>query len=402
MVDLAVAGGVAFLAANVALLVVLEEVEATRVLGVDLAHHPLATLVVVDPVDVAVEVAVHLLTLEFAGLREEAPDVDASVLVEVHLLAEQQAPFAIELPEVVVDVGLVVAVEVYLDHEVAIAGSVLTDRATVGSRCRGGLGLLGEARRGSQGQEDGQGDARGHHRDSSRWGKKGGLEKTDYKTLNKEELEREEGYKIFMFHTAINEFKPRGLENMEGESVASLPNNFNYYAGGHVHYIFKREYGKGYLTFPGALFPNNFKELEEWKCGGLYLIEDNNLEYIPIKGEIRLLKNVVFTFNPEMVCKNEIIASTSVVGFIQGATSANLIPGTPNKSEASDKLAYADCDSDKHTTIIFDLGNQTEIIQEKPNCYRINVANCEVVEAAERFIIGMSAHSKGYVDDERF
>ena len=135
----------------------------------------------------------------------------------------------------------------------------------------------------------------------------------------------------------------------------------------------------------------------------LYLRNDpRDLEYIPIKGEIRLLKNVVFTFNPEMVCKNEIIASTSVVGFIQGATSANLIPGTPNKSEASDKLAYADCDSDKHTTIIFDLGNQTEIIQEKPNCYRINVANCEVVEAAERFIIGMSAHSKGYVDDERF
>ncbi len=125
------------------------------------------------------------------------------------------------------------------------------------------------------------------------WGKKGGLEKSDYKLLNKNELELEEGYKIFMFHTAINEFKPRGMESMEGEDVNSLPNNFNYYAGGHVHYIFKKEYGKGYLTFPGALFPNNFKELEEWNCGGLYLVEENNLDYIPIK-----LKGVVsFTFD---------------------------------------------------------------------------------------------------------
>jgi len=135
----------------------------------------------------------------------------------------------------------------------------------------------------------------------------------------------------------------------------------------------------------------------------LYLRNDpRELEYIPIEGDIKLLKNVVLTFNPEMVCKNEIIASTSVVGFIRGASSANLIPGTLNKSEVTNKLAYADCNSTSQTSIIFDLGNKTEIIQESENCYKIYVANCEVVESAERFIIGMAAHAKGYVDDERF
>jgi hypothetical protein len=115
-------------------------------------------------------------------------------------------------------------------------------------------------------------------------GKKGGLEKSDYETLNKSVLESEPGKKIFMFHTAINEFKPRGLEDMDGQDVASLPNNFHYYAGGHVHYIFQKEHGQGYLTFPGALFPNNFKELEEFKHGGFYLVDENfNPEYIPIK-----------------------------------------------------------------------------------------------------------------------
>ncbi len=117
------------------------------------------------------------------------------------------------------------------------------------------------------------------------YGRKGGLDREDYKVLDKPSLEQEPGFKIFMFHTAINEFKPD--QKIPGEPVTSLPNNFQYYAGGHVHYIFKKELNNGILTYPGALFPNNFKELEEWKHGGLY-IYDQSLEYIPIK-----LKDVV-------------------------------------------------------------------------------------------------------------
>lgn len=121
------------------------------------------------------------------------------------------------------------------------------------------------------------------------YGRKGGLEKKDYETLQKEHLEKEDGFKIFMFHTAINEFKPADLEKMEGQSFASLPKNFNYYAGGHVHYIFDRKEEGSLLTFPGALFPNNFKELEEFKHGGFYIVDEQlNFEYIPIK-----LKEVV-------------------------------------------------------------------------------------------------------------
>jgi hypothetical protein len=119
-------------------------------------------------------------------------------------------------------------------------------------------------------------------------GKRGGLEIKDYETLDFSSVEGEEGYKVFLFHTAIEEFKPRGLEKMPGTAASSLPKGFNYYAGGHVHYIFQKEFEKGHLTFPGALFPNNFKELEEWKYGGVYLVSESNLEFVPIK-----LKEVV-------------------------------------------------------------------------------------------------------------
>lgn len=115
-------------------------------------------------------------------------------------------------------------------------------------------------------------------------GKKGGLEINDYEHLNTKNLEQEEGFKIFMFHTAINEFKPQGLEEMAGADAATLPQNFHYYAGGHIHYVFQKNFGQGVLTFPGALFPNNFKEMEEWQYGGVYFVDEHvKWEYVPVK-----------------------------------------------------------------------------------------------------------------------
>lgn len=124
-------------------------------------------------------------------------------------------------------------------------------------------------------------------------GLKAGLEKEHYKTLNKKELENEQGFKIFMFHTGIEEFKPSDLKQVEMESVISLPKNFNYYAGGHIHYIFNQEKeGYGLIVFPGALFPNNFAELEKFKHGGFYIVNDKlETKYVDIN-----LKEVV-SFN---------------------------------------------------------------------------------------------------------
>ena len=56
-----------------------------------------------------------------------------------------------------------------------------------------------------------------------------------------------------------------------------------------VHYIFDTKRENGLLTFPGALFPNNFAEMEKYKGGGFFIVDDElNFEYIEIK-----LKDVV-------------------------------------------------------------------------------------------------------------
>jgi|SRR3989344_781427 len=128
------------------------------------------------------------------------------------------------------------------------------------------------------------------------FGKKGGFEKFDYENLNKKELENETGFKIFLFHSGIKEFMPAGLEDVEGLPLNSLPGNFNYYAGGHIHYIFQRKTDNSLLMFPGALFPNNFKELEEFHNGGFYIV-DENLKYEFVKINLKDVLNIAADAN---------------------------------------------------------------------------------------------------------
>ncbi|MBW2982384.1 exonuclease SbcCD subunit D [Candidatus Woesearchaeota archaeon] len=119
-------------------------------------------------------------------------------------------------------------------------------------------------------------------------GKKGSLEKEYYENLLKEYLEKEQGYKIFIFHSALTELKPEEFKEMESQPLSLLPKNFNYYAGGHPHFILEKEESDyGLIAYPGPLFPNNFRELEKLGRGGFYLVNVENentlVEYQPIQ-----------------------------------------------------------------------------------------------------------------------
>ncbi len=108
-------------------------------------------------------------------------------------------------------------------------------------------------------------------------GRRGLLDKTYYQNLFLESLEKEPGYKIFMFHTTITELKPKHLANLESQPASFLPKHFNYYAGGHIHHPTKVEIPEyGTLTYPGALFPNNFAELENYGKGSYNIITINS------------------------------------------------------------------------------------------------------------------------------
>lgn len=115
-------------------------------------------------------------------------------------------------------------------------------------------------------------------------GKKGSLEKKYYDKLDLESLEKESGFKIFMFHTSISELKPKELEKMEAEPLSILPQGFDYYAGGHVHIVEKKDFeNHKNVVYPGPTFPNNFRELELLNSGGFYIYNNGKTEYEKIE-----------------------------------------------------------------------------------------------------------------------
>ena len=139
-------------------------------------------------------------------------------------------------------------------------------------------------------------------------GKRLSLEKEYYKNLITENLENESGYKIFMFHSGIDELKPEDMQNIITQPLSLLPKNFNYYAGGHVHIVKETKIeGYGTIAYPGPLFPNSFSELEKLEIGGFYIVEDDVLKWEPI--QVYNIHKIILNCdgkNPEQIY-NEII-----------------------------------------------------------------------------------------------
>lgn len=95
-------------------------------------------------------------------------------------------------------------------------------------------------------------------------GKKSSLEISDIKRIK---LNDAPGlFKILMLHTTID--KVVGTLPIESINPDRLP-KADYYALGHIHVF----YDKGGFVYPGPLFPNNFKELEDLKHG-TFIIAD--------------------------------------------------------------------------------------------------------------------------------
>jgi len=145
-------------------------------------------------------------------------------------------------------------------------------------------------------------------------GKKGSLEKKYYENLDYTNLEAEKGFKIFMFHTALSELKPKELEKMESNPVSFLPKNFDYYAGGHVH-IVKHANIDSYknIVYPGPLFPNSFSELEKLKQGGFYLYNDGDIKFISIILHPTISINIEAKYESAAQVYNKILAKIKTI-----------------------------------------------------------------------------------------
>jgi len=123
-------------------------------------------------------------------------------------------------------------------------------------------------------------------------GRKLSLDADMYASLDRESLEAEPGFKIFVFHGAIEELRPPTLEMMKAMAASSLPAGFRYYAGGHLHGRSVDSLpGRENIAFPGPLFATDYSELLQLARGdqrGFYIVsydesDVQDVAFVPVK-----------------------------------------------------------------------------------------------------------------------
>ena len=81
------------------------------------------------------------------------------------------------------------------------------------------------------------------------------------------ELSEKHEKSILVLHQGISKYLPEESNEME---LDDLPENFNYYALGHMHDFFEEDYGKGKLVYPGSMelfkINNNYKTFGKGFC----------------------------------------------------------------------------------------------------------------------------------------
>ena len=132
----------------------------------------------------------------------------------------------------------------------------------------------------------------------------------------------------------------------------------------------------------------------------MYLRNDpRTLEDIKIEGMIRIKSKTILASEAGLQCENNGIAGGELGQAIGLWTT--VITGTSNKTLADNRsIPYVSCNASEgmyldSTSLSFKVANVTGISQKGADCYEISVANCEILEAVERFIVGAYAHSRG-------
>ncbi|MBR9701631.1 hypothetical protein GOV13_01790 [Candidatus Pacearchaeota archaeon] len=105
--------------------------------------------------------------------------------------------------------------------------------------------------------------------------------------------------------------------------------------------------------------------------------DPRKLEDVPFEGEFDLPKNLVINLTEEFNCDGDgMIAIANLVKLYEFIR----VPVLRDEN--------ASCSENKEYMFVrIQQGNSTEIKEIGPACYEINVANCEILEGTERFMV---------------
>ncbi|MEX2714657.1 MAG: exonuclease SbcCD subunit D [Candidatus Sigynarchaeota archaeon] len=132
-----------------------------------------------------------------------------------------------------------------------------------------------------------------------------GLDAQYYQVFDRQPLEAEPGYKIFVLHNVITETKEKDMVYWDSIPRSMLPAGFNYYAGGHVHRPLPKDLAtrtpidaSNQVIFPGVMFPTDFAEMEGGLFGGYCLVDvDVNGKTTCKWGQVKLVDVLAHEIN---------------------------------------------------------------------------------------------------------
>ncbi len=137
-------------------------------------------------------------------------------------------------------------------------------------------------------------------------GKKSGMEIED---LKKAYLESVYPLSVFAFHSTIKDVVGNiPMDSIEKEKLPLA----NYYAMGHIHQRFETAMGSSLFIYPGPIFPNNFQELADLKCGSFQMVEMDGSK-IKTKNILLPVKDVVIL---ELSLENGLTATEEIITAI--------------------------------------------------------------------------------------
>ena len=119
------------------------------------------------------------------------------------------------------------------------------------------------------------------------------------------ELSEKHEKSILVLHQGISKYLPEEAYELE---LDDLPENFNYYALGHIHDFFEEDYGKGKLVYPGSMelfkINNNYKTFGKGFCVVDISEDTPKVERIQIDLPRKILNETIKYENFEEELKN--------------------------------------------------------------------------------------------------